>query len=235
MSPKILLRSPCSSLLRTKSRPLSHLTPIQLLSEHQCAPGRTRASMYLQLTFLFSLCLAWVTSGSPIHQGQGRREQVQPRGAEDMSSTSEVASPSPGSSLPLEERPGPYKFAPAPIWPRDAASDPPTNPLPLEEQPGPYHFAPAPVWPKNSAPHPPADSLPLEEWPGPYRFAPAPVERRDDAPGHPTNSLPLEEQPGPYHFAPAPVWPKHPASNPPTHHLPLEEQPGPQHFAPAPV
>jgi len=197
VSPKILLRSPCSSLLRTMSRPLSHLTPIQLLSEHQCAPGRTRASMHVQLTFLFSLCLAWVTSGSPIHQGQGRREQVQPRGAEDMSSTSEVASPSLGSSLPLEERPGPYKFAPAPVWPRDAPSDPPTNPLPLEEQPGPYHFAPAPV------------------------------ERRDDAPGPPTNSLPLEEQPGPYHFAPAPVRPKHPASNPPTHHLPLEEQPGP--------
>lgn len=132
--------------------------------------------MHLQVTIVFPLFLACVTSGNPIHRGQGRREQIQPRGTEDFSSTPEV-SPNPESSMSLEEGPGLYKFAPAPVWPRDAAPDPPANPLPLEEQSGPYHFTPAPV------------------------------ERRDGAPGPSTNSLPLEEQLGPYHFAPAPIWP----------------------------
>lgn len=178
--------------------------------------------MHFQLTILFPLFLACVTDGSPIHQKQGQRGTVQLRGAEDFTSAFEVASPRSEDSLTLEEGPGPYRFAPASVWPRDAASEPPANSLPVEEQPGPYHFAPAPVWPKHSSHHPRANPLPLEEQSGPYHFGPA-HERRDGAGGPPTNALPLEEQPGPYHFAPAPVWPKHHASDPPAHRLPLEE------------
>lgn len=124
--------------------------------------------MHLQLTILFPLFLACATNGSPIHQGQGGRDQVQSRDAEGLSSTSDVESPGTANSLPLEAQPGPYEFAPAPVWPRDAASDPPANALPLEEQPGPYHFSPAPVWPKHPASSPLTHHLPLGEQPGPY-------------------------------------------------------------------
>lgn len=162
--------------------------------------------MHLQLAILFPLVMACVASGSPIHQGQGRGELVQPRGAGDTSSTSEVVSTSLENSLPLEEQSGPYEFAPAPVWRRDTADDPSTESLPLEQQAGPHHFASAPVWPEHSALQSPPDLSPLEEEADPYHSASIPVERRDGAPGPPTDSPPLEEQPGPYHFDPAPVW-----------------------------
>ena len=126
--------------------------------------------MQLQAVTLLQLLLAYKASSAPL-DGQAPAP-VQ------LTTT---------STTPLEEQPGPYTFAPAPVWPRG---------LPLEEEPGPYKFKAAPVWSPTSTS---TTSLPLEAQPGPHTFAPAPIWHR---------GLPLEEKPGPYTFAPAPVWPR---------------------------
>lgn len=61
--------------------------------------------------------------------------------------------PDPANSDSLESTQGPYKFEPAPVWPREADEESPGS---LEYTAGPYEFEPAPGWPrkveKNHAP-----------------------------------------------------------------------------------
>ncbi|KAL8719880.1 MAG: hypothetical protein Q9225_003177 [Loekoesia sp. 1 TL-2023] len=190
--------------------------------------------MHLQITAFLPLLLVYGASSAPLEGQPGLHEQA----------------PAPGDSGTgsLESTPGPYKFEPAPVWPRVAPQSPgryaTSSPGSLESTPGPYKFKPAPVWPRSepaSGREPSSPPGSLESTPGPYKFEPAPVwPRGAPASGrHSTSSSgSLENTPGPYKFKPAPVWPpRSPVSrrqsNPSSGSL--ESTPGPYTFEPAPV
>lgn len=106
----------------------------------------------------------------------------------------------------LENCPGPYSFAAAPVWGGGAAG---SNPRPVStirpaavSSPAPAAVAAQPVssTPPAAAPQPAVPGTgSLESTPGPYTFDPAP---QPAVPG--TGSL--ESTPGPYNFDPAPIW-----------------------------
>ncbi|KAI4254272.1 MAG: hypothetical protein LQ352_003188 [Teloschistes flavicans] len=130
--------------------------------------------MHLHFFPALPFFLSCMTSANP----------VQPRGVLDYSGSSTTST----TTSALENQPGPYTFAPAPVWRRDPVSDPAKDDEPQESKPGPYTFEPAPIWRRDAGPN----------------VAPEPRSNGDS----------LENTPGPYKFKPAPVWPTKPKINP---------------------
>ncbi|KAL8662968.1 MAG: hypothetical protein Q9202_004291 [Teloschistes flavicans] len=95
--------------------------------------------MHLRFFPALPFFLSCMTSANP----------VQPRGVLDDSGSSTTST----TTSALENQPGPYTFAPAPVWRRDPTSDPANDDEPQESKRGPYTFEPAPIWRRDAGPN----------------------------------------------------------------------------------